>query len=129
MAVAINIIGSSNNNVDLVTVIDSIRDLKVEMELSEAASDEDARLPRDFEIHQVERGRDINKDVEEIEIVCCSNIEILSTGLLSRLYPGVVGEYSKIDDGSARQMYRKSDLSNLFIYKPQTKMKVGFNNT
>ena len=79
---------------------------------------------RDFEIHKVKGGREITQDAEEIEVICCPNIKISSNGLLWKLHPGVIGEYNKIEDVSRRQLYKKADSSNLYIYKPPSMKQV-----
>ena len=117
MVIAIKVVGAPRNNFDLDSVIESIKEIKKELSAPEVV--------KDFEIHKVKGGREITQDAEEIEVICCARIKISSNGLLEKLHPGVIGEYTKIEDVSKRQLYKKADSSNLYIYKPPSMKRVG----
>jgi len=86
-------------------------------------------ISKDFEIFQVHREID-NDDVEVIDIACCPRIMIISTGLVAELYPGVLGEYFKIElnhyttSSIRRQVYKKVDRADLYISTPPSSAKV-----
>ena len=107
---------------------------------------------RDFDIVEVERGG-VREDVEVIEVSCCPVIRcqsmsamshhplhtalsrISSTGLLSRLYPGVAGLYSKVEvrgapgrgSGPVRrlQVYRKASTGGTQFYISRPEAAIG----
>ena len=54
------------------------------------------------------------------------HFRIFSTGLVSQIYPGVIGEYVRMNlsaghfyaSSSKRQVYRKANFQDFFISKP-----------
>ena len=61
--------------------------------------------------------------VEEIEVVCCDDINISSEGLLATLFPALPGNYSKLVESSTSPIW-KHQSSPLYISKPRSKKKV-----
>ena len=61
--------------------------------------------------------------VEKIEVVCCEEIQLSSQGLLATLFPGILGNYSKLVESSARPVW-KHQSAPLYISKPHAKKKV-----
>ena len=61
--------------------------------------------------------------VEEIEVVCCDDIEISSQGLVASLFPALPGNYSKLVESSTSPIWRHQS-SPLYISKPQSNKKV-----
>ena len=64
-----------------------------------------------------------NSLVEEIEVVCCDDIEISSQGLVASLFPTLPGNYSKLVESSTSPIW-KHQSSPFYISKPQSSKKV-----
>ena len=65
--IGLQILGSSSDDVDLLTVIDNIEVFKKKIQTKEE------KINKDFEILKVDKTYEV-EDVEEIEIVCCPKI-------------------------------------------------------
>ena len=78
----------------------------------------------DFEIQKVRsESEDEDSEVEQIEVVCCDQIRITSTGLVLEVHPGILGDYIKIVESPAGPIYKKNDADR-FISKPQSSKNV-----
>ena len=78
----------------------------------------------DFEIQKVRsESEDEDSEVEQIEVVCCDQIRITSTGLVLEVHPGILGDYIKIVESPAGPIYKKKDADR-FISKPQSSKNV-----
>ena len=65
--IGLQMLGSSSDDVDLLTVIDNIEVFKKKIQTKEE------KINKDFEILKVDKTYEV-EDVEEIEIVCCPKI-------------------------------------------------------
>ena len=120
-------------------------------EESFGTEDEEFNDTKDFKVVRVDKDNGIEdeEDVEIIEISCCprirfdflhasnkqqilfkfQNLRITSLGLLSQLYPYLIGVYTKIDMSPSsqdrRQVYRMTQPdAQFYISKPATSSDV-----
>ena len=101
-------------------------------------TEDEFNTSKDFKVVRVDKDSDNDEDVEIIKISCCprirfnikisskltkSSFRITSLGLLSQLYPSLIGVYTKINTSSSsrdrRQVYRMAQPdAELYISKP-----------
>jgi hypothetical protein len=66
----------------------------------------------------------VEKDTEDVEILCCEIVKMISTGKVVKAYPSILGEYRKTNIPSNRPIYAKDSPPIRYLSQPQSDKQV-----